>query len=67
MCTKSTRCHLREDAYYRKRKNPSTNLTDGQNQWEKTTRVEKRVNAKAQPGHTGDITAVKLGMGFSVG
>ncbi len=24
-------------------------------------------DVKAQPGHTGDITAVKLSMGFSVG
>jgi len=25
-----------------------------------------RVNVKTQPGHTGDTTAVKLSMGFSV-
>ena len=62
MCTKSIRCHLREDAY-RKGKNPSTNLTDGQAKWEKTTRMEKRVNVKAQPGHTGDITAMKQAWG----
>lgn len=26
----------------------------------------ERVYVKAQPGHTGDITAVELSMGFSV-
>ena len=61
MRMKLTRCHLRENVYCRKRRNTSTHLIDRQSQWENTTKIEKRVNVKAQPGHAGAIIAVARG------